>query len=44
MMSFNTEVITNLGIALQHYKGDKVLEYLNVSDTNMGNEGLDILA
>ncbi|CAD8144984.1 unnamed protein product [Paramecium pentaurelia] len=44
MMQFNTEVLTSLGIALQHYKGDKVLEYLNVSDTNIKNEGLDTLA
>ncbi|CAD8076414.1 unnamed protein product [Paramecium sonneborni] len=44
MMQFNTEVLTSLGIALQHYKGDKVLEYLNVSDTSIKNDGLDTLA
>lgn len=44
MMHFNTEVLTSLGIALQHFKGKKVLEYLNVSDANIRDDGLETLA
>ncbi|KAM3141896.1 hypothetical protein pb186bvf_005982 [Paramecium bursaria] len=44
MMHFNTEALTSLAIALQHYKGKKVLEYLNMSYTLLGDQGLLTLA
>ncbi|CAD8184782.1 unnamed protein product [Paramecium octaurelia] len=44
MMQFTTDVLTSLGMALQHYKGKKVLEYLNIGDTNIKNQGVEVLA
>ncbi|CAD8099947.1 unnamed protein product [Paramecium primaurelia] len=44
MMQFTTDVLTSLGMALQHYKGKKVLEYLNIGDTNIRNQGVEVLA
>ncbi|CAK84495.1 unnamed protein product (macronuclear) [Paramecium tetraurelia] len=44
MMQFTTDVLTTLGMALQHYKGKKVLEYLNIGDTNIRNQGVEVLA
>ncbi|CAD8088015.1 unnamed protein product [Paramecium primaurelia] len=44
MMQFTTDVLTSLGMALQHYKGKKVLEYLNIGDTNIRNQGVKVLA
>ncbi|CAK95188.1 unnamed protein product (macronuclear) [Paramecium tetraurelia] len=44
MMQFTTDVLTSLGMALQHFKGKKVLEYLNIGDTNIKNQGVEVLA
>ncbi|CAD8108806.1 unnamed protein product [Paramecium sonneborni] len=44
MMQFTTDVLTSLGMALQHYKGEKILEYLNIGDNNIRNQGLEVLA
>ncbi|CAD8101826.1 unnamed protein product [Paramecium sonneborni] len=44
MMQFTTDVLTSLGMALQHFKGQKVLEYLNIGDTNIRNQGIEVLA
>jgi len=44
MMHFNTEVLTSLGIALEHYKGKHVLESLNVSGNYIRDDGLETLS
>lgn len=38
MMDFTTDVLTSLGMALQHYKGKKkILEYLNIGYSHIKN-------
>lgn len=39
MMHFNAEVIISLSMALQNYKGNRVLDYLNIGYNHIRNEG-----
>ena len=43
-MMFNTEVLTSLAIGLEHFKGKKILESLNLGGCYIKNEGLNTLA
>ncbi len=42
MMYFNLKVISSIAITLHHL--GRTLEYLNLGDTNIGMNGMEILA